>query len=365
MAFFKKKTATTDTPQAIDTTENPVTTTESTVATTPTTITKRTVQRHRKYEAVSETVEHIQIQVKQGEQTINAILVRTKRETIRYTEDVFVHQKISTPTPQVSDNQTPEVTLPQTNNTEVASPQNKTSFTEKAKNLIPKTKNLIPQAVQKFNPIKEFINDTPEQTKVKKLIGLVMIETVDVFTDELLNLLQKNGIRQTSDSWAEATKNSANRIQTELAKRFAQRQIMQQAKEYNIEDGIKDLTSMMPSLLMKILLRVPAFTFAVIKEASLSMVKCANVLRSDDENKFTTIGNILSETTVKVITLYVQTVIGTAIGGIPVIGRFSDDIAGVLIHMLKTIVPLLAVYVFEQSKQSLSAKLSFGKKAAE
>lgn len=362
MALFKKKTTPADAPQTIDTTENPVATTEPTAAATPTTEVERTAHRHREYEAVSETVEHIQIQVKQGEQTVNAILVRTKRETIRYTEDVFVHQKISTP--QVSANQTPEVVAPEAT-TEVADTQNKTKLTDKAKNLIPKTKNLIPQSVQKFNPLKELTNDAPEQTKVKQLIGLVMIETVDVFTDELLNLLQKNGISKASDSWTEATKNSASRIQTELAKRFVQRQIMQQAKEYKIEDGIKDLTNVMPSILMKILLRVPAFTFAVIKEASLSMVKCANVLRSDDENKFATIVNILSAATVNVITMYVQTVISTAIGGIPVIGRFSDDIAGVFIHMLKTIVPLLAVYVFEQGKKSIADKLSFGKKSVE
>ncbi|MDO4433639.1 MAG: hypothetical protein Q4B82_03555 [Alysiella sp.] len=65
----------------------------------------------------------------------------------------------------------------------------------------------------------------------------------------------------------------------------------------------------------------------------------------------------------QVAPLYVQTVINTAITPIPLIGRFSDDISKVFVHMLKTLVPLLAVYAYEQSKNTVKAKLNLGAKS--
>lgn len=357
MALFKKTPPKTKAPTNTETQSPAPVANETNETAATTTQTTKTVRARRQYVAVRETVEHVQIQTQQGDQTVSQIVVRTKRETIRYAEEVFVQQSVQAAV-------APTVAAETNDTAPTESTQPETPKASKISKLVPK--KIIPQAIQKFTEAKEKEHASPDaeqEVGIKKLLGLVMIETVDVFTDELLNIIKKHGMSQ-STSWADKTKDSASRFQTELNARFEKRQIWQLAKAYKAENAIKDISKVMPDVLMKILLKMPTFVFAVAKESALSMGKCVSVLRSDDENKFAAISQILSETVVKVVTLYVQTIISTAITPIPLIGRFSDDISKVFVHMLKTLVPLLAVYAYEQSKNTVKAKLNLGAKTS-
>ena len=193
--------------------------------------------------------------------------------------------------------------------------------------------------------------------------SLIIVETIDIFTDEIKSLAV-NGQLINSDGWLQNTKDAINRIQNKLAERFEERQIWARAKSLGIESGVAGALSVIPQIIISMLVKIPAFILALIRESTLSVVRCVRVLISNDENKLNSIKIILAGAASAIVGLYLGRVIGTAIAGVPLLNRFNKQVTDILTGLLITAVPLAAIYTFERNKNKLNfaiGKLGFNK----
>lgn len=198
----------------------------------------------------------------------------------------------------------------------------------------------------------------------QQVVGLIIVETIDIFTDEIKSLAV-NGQLINSDGWLQNTKDATNRIQSKLAERFEERQIWARAKSLGIESGVAGALSVIPQIIISVLVKVPAFILALIRESTLSVVRCVRVLMSNDENKLNSIKIILAGAASAIVGLYVGRAIGSAIAGVPLLNRFNKQVTDILTGLLITAVPLAAIYAFERNKNKLSFvtnKLGFNNK---
>lgn len=197
----------------------------------------------------------------------------------------------------------------------------------------------------------------------QQVVGLIIVETIDIFTDEIKSLAV-NGQLINSDGWLQNTKDAINRIQNKLAERFEERQIWARAKSLGIESGVAGALSVIPQIIISMLVKIPAFILALIRESTLSVVRCVRVLISNDENKLNSIKIILAGAASAIVGLYLGRVIGTAIAGVPLLNRFNKQVTDILTGLLITAVPLAAIYTFERNKNKLNfaiGKLGFNK----
>lgn len=198
----------------------------------------------------------------------------------------------------------------------------------------------------------------------QQVVGLIIVETIDIFTDEIKSLAV-NGQLINSDGWLQNTKDATNRIQSKLAERFEERQIWARAKSLGIESGVAGALSVIPQIIISMLVKVPAFILALIRESTLSVVRCVRVLMSNDENKLNSIKIILAGAASAIVGLYVGRAIGSAIAGVPLLNRFNKQVTDILTGLLITAVPLAAIYAFERNKNKLdfvTNKLGFNNK---
>lgn len=185
----------------------------------------------------------------------------------------------------------------------------------------------------------------------QQVVGLIVVETIDVFMDEL-----KRVKLVSSDGLIEELKNSQNRLTQNLNERFEQRQIWSRAKSLGIEAGVAGALSVIPQILISLVLKMPAFAYAIIRESTLSVVRAVRVLSSNDEDKFATLQVILFGAASAVAGIYVQRVISQAIVAVPLLNRFNSQVSGILTGVLVTAIPLAAIYTFEQNKSKLTLK---------
>lgn len=186
----------------------------------------------------------------------------------------------------------------------------------------------------------------------QQVVGLIVVETIDIFVDEIRNCAT-NGKLINSDGWIQNSKDTGTRIQQRLEQRFEERQIWARAKELGIESGVAGALSVIPQILISCVTRMPAFVLAMIRESTLSVVRCVRIMASNDENKLDSIGVILAATASTIVGVYATHVISKAIMAVPLLKTFDRQVSGVLAGLFVTAVPLATIYVFDQNKQKL------------
>jgi hypothetical protein len=187
----------------------------------------------------------------------------------------------------------------------------------------------------------------------QQIVGLIVLETIDIFVDEI-KLLAEKGRVTNEDGWIKNSKDASARIQTRLAERFEERQIWARAKNAGLEAGVAGALSVIPQILIALIIKVPSFVLGLIRECTLSVIRCVRVMLSNDPNKLESITVLLAGAASAIAGLYVGRAVSTAISGVPLLNQFNSAITGVLTGVVVTAVPLAAIYTFERNKNKLT-----------
>lgn len=189
----------------------------------------------------------------------------------------------------------------------------------------------------------------------QQVVGLIIVETIDVFMDELkrVKLISNNGMLDELSA-------SKTRITEALSKRFEEREIWSRAKAIGMESGVAGALSVIPQILISLIVKMPAFAYAIIRESTLSVVRCVRILASQDENKLESLQIIMLGTASAVAGIYVQRVISNGIAAVPLLNKFNIQVSGILSDLMITAIPLAAIYTFDQNKAMLILKLKGG-----
>ena len=187
----------------------------------------------------------------------------------------------------------------------------------------------------------------------QQVVGLIVVETIDIFVEEIRRFAVSGRVINES-GWLQNTKDSTDRLHQRLAERFEERQIWDRARSLGIEAGVAGALSVIPQILISLIVRMPSFVLAIIRECTLSTVRCLRILASDDVDKFESIQVILAGAAAAIVGVYVGRVISGAIAGVPLLNQFNGQITNVLTGLMVTAVPLTAIYTFEQNKHKLS-----------
>ncbi|MBW7851936.1 MAG: hypothetical protein H3C38_15695 [Rhodospirillales bacterium] len=184
----------------------------------------------------------------------------------------------------------------------------------------------------------------------QQVVGLIMVETVDIFIDEIRNFAV-NGSVITRDGWVQNVKEATARIQVRLADRFEERQIWARAKSLGIEAGVSGALSVIPQIIISMIIKMPSFVLSMIRECTLSIIRSARVLASEDPYKFDSLKVVLAGAAAAIIGAYVGRAISTAIAGVPLLNQFNTQITDIITGLLMTAVPLAAILIFEKNKE--------------
>lgn len=186
----------------------------------------------------------------------------------------------------------------------------------------------------------------------QQVVGLIVVETIDVFLDELkrMKFVSEEGI-------VEEMKLSKNRLSAELAKRFEERQIWSRAKSLGIEAGVAGALSVIPQILISLVLKMPSFVYALIRESTLSVVRAIRIVTSNEPDKLVALQVVIMGAASAVVGIYAQRVISQGIAAVPLLNKFNSQVSSVLSGVIVTAVPLAAIYTFEQNKSKLVLKL--------
>lgn len=196
---------------------------------------------------------------------------------------------------------------------------------------------------------------------VQQVVGLIIVETIDIFIDEIKDAVEKGKILN-SDGWMQNVQDTTARIGQKLSNRFEERKIWQRAKVAGVEAGVAGALSVIPQILISMILKTPSFVLALIRESTLSIVRCVRILASKDANKLANIQVILAGTASAIVALYIGRAISSAIAGVPLLNRFNRQITDILSGMFITAIILSAIYVFEKNKTKLNfvtSKINF------
>lgn len=206
--------------------------------------------------------------------------------------------------------------------------------------------------IQAVKEISSTVALTAATMAAQQIVGLIVVETIDVFMDEL-----KRVKLISSDGMIDELKASKARISEALSIRFEERQIWARAKSLGLEAGVAGALSVIPQILISLILKMPSFVYAIIRESTLSVVRCVRVLSSNDPDKLASLQVIMLGTASAVAGVYVQRVISQGIAAVPLLNKFNSQVSGILSGMMITSIPLAAIYTFDQNKKSLMLKL--------
>ncbi|WMD22256.1 hypothetical protein RAS12_07710 [Achromobacter seleniivolatilans] len=206
--------------------------------------------------------------------------------------------------------------------------------------------------IQAVKEISTTVALTGATMAAQQVVGLIVVETIDVFMDEL-----KRVKLISSDGLVNELKESKERISAALSERFEERQIWARAKSLGIEAGVAGALSVIPQILISLILKMPAFVYAIIRESTLSVVRSVRVLVSNDPDKLASLQVIMLGTASAIAGVYVQRVISQGIASVPLLNKFNAQVSGILSGMMITAIPLAAIYTFDQNRKALVLKL--------
>lgn len=183
----------------------------------------------------------------------------------------------------------------------------------------------------------------------QQVVGLILMETIDIFVDEIKDIavngrfFDENGLLANINARRE-------HISTQLKTRFEERNIWARAKAAGTEGGVAGVLSAVPQILISLLVQMPGYVLSIIRECTLSTVRCVRVLMSDDANKLDSIKVIMTGAAAGVMSAYVANVISKGVAAVPLLNMFNGKVTTVLTGVVVTAVPLGAIYVFEKNK---------------
>ncbi|MEC5407567.1 hypothetical protein VOM14_18630 [Paraburkholderia sp. MPAMCS5] len=220
------------------------------------------------------------------------------------------------------------------------------------------------EAVEKYEKAQERIaNERLESAKTigfslaesgarmaaQQVVGLILMETIDIFVDEIRDIavngkfFDENGLLANINTRRE-------RISSQLKTRFEERRIWARARAAGIEGGVAGVLSAIPQILISLLVQMPGYVLSIIRECTLSTVRCVRVLMSDDADKLASIKVIMTGAAAGVMSAYVSNVISKGVATVPLLNMFNGKVTTVLTGVVVTAVPLGAIYVFEKNK---------------
>ena len=183
----------------------------------------------------------------------------------------------------------------------------------------------------------------------QQVVGVIVGETVDIFVDEIKDITQRGLITDKQGVLDGLEERSAN-LYSKLSSRFEERKLVEQARAAGVEGGIAGVLSAIPQILISMLVKLPALVLSIIRECTLSTVRCVRVLLSNAEDKYDKVSVVLFGAASTVIALYVANFLSKALVSVPLLNLFNHSVADVLTGVLVTAVPLAAIYVFDQNK---------------
>lgn len=201
---------------------------------------------------------------------------------------------------------------------------------------------------------------------VQQVVGLIVLETIDIFVDEIQDLTI-NGRILSSDGLIDGAKERASRIRQRLSDRFEEKQIWERARVLGIESGVAGALNVMPQILIALIFKMPVFVLAIVRECTLSLVRCVRLMASNHPDKLNAIGVILAGSVTAIVGVYVTNVIGSLLAGVPLLNQFSHQIAAIISGVIVVAVPLSAIYAFDQNKSKFTFMVSavFGREPSD
>ncbi|WP_322093719.1 hypothetical protein [Paraburkholderia bannensis] len=183
----------------------------------------------------------------------------------------------------------------------------------------------------------------------QQVVGLILLETIDIFVDEIKDIAANGKFFDENGLLANINARYDN-ISQQLKIRFEERRIWERARAAGVEEGIAGVLSAIPQILISLLVQMPGYVLSIIRECTLSTVRCVRVLMSDSDEKLDSIKVIMAGAAAGVMSAYVANVISKAIAPVPLLNTFNGKVSSVLTGVLVTGVPLGAIYVFEKNK---------------
>ncbi|MFL9954412.1 hypothetical protein PQR65_13510 [Paraburkholderia nemoris] len=193
----------------------------------------------------------------------------------------------------------------------------------------------------------------------QQVVGLILLETIDIFVDEVKDIAANGKFFDENGLLANINARYEN-ISYQLKVRFDQRRIWERARSAGVEGGIAGVLSAIPQILISLLVQMPGYVLSIIRECTLSTVRCVRVLMSDGDEKFESIKVIMAGAAAGVMSAYIANVISKAIAPVPLLNSFNGKVSSVLTGVLVTGVPLSAIYVFEKNKARFVFKVIGG-----
>lgn len=191
---------------------------------------------------------------------------------------------------------------------------------------------------------------------LQQVVGMIVVETIDIFMDEI-KLFSKEFKLFDEKGMVQNVKELKERLTQRLNQRFEERQIWAKAKTLGIEAGVSGALSVIPQILISMVTKLPSFALGLIREGTLSCVRCVRIMSSNDDNKLQSISIIMASTASAVVGLYVGRVISTGLASVPLLNRFNSQITAILSGLVVTAVPLVAIYIFDQNKSKFTFAL--------
>lgn len=187
---------------------------------------------------------------------------------------------------------------------------------------------------------------------IQQVVGLIIVETVDIFVDEIKDMTI-NGNFFIANTFTQSTIDRKDRIKTRLAERFEERQIMSRAKDLGIDSGIAGALSVIPQILISLLVKMPAFVLAIIRECTLSAVRCVRILLDPTIDKYSAIKVIMAGTVTAVLGVYIAKIISSAIIPVPILNFCNKQVTEVISGTFVAALSLSAIYCVEKNKSKL------------
>ncbi|KAF5045814.1 hypothetical protein DSECCO2_477370 [anaerobic digester metagenome] len=191
---------------------------------------------------------------------------------------------------------------------------------------------------------------------VQQVVGLILVETIDIFVDEIRDM-SVNGNLFKSEGLLAQLQSRASGIGVRLRRRFEERDIFARARSLGIESGIAGVLGILPQIFLSILFRMPAFILSIIRECTLSAVRCVRILLTHGVNRYESIKIVMAGTVTAVMGVYIARIISVAVSGVPLLNAFNRQATEVLTGVFVTSIPLSAIYCFEKNKHLLTFRV--------
>ncbi|MGX2008503.1 hypothetical protein ACWIVX_01350, partial [Enterobacter asburiae] len=105
--------------------------------------------------------------------------------------------------------------------------------------------------------------------------------------------------------------------------------IWSRAKSLGIEAGVAGALSVIPQILISLVLKMPSFVYALIRESTLSVVRAIRIVTSNEPDKLVALQVVIMGAASAVVGIYAQRVISQGIAAVPLLNKFNSQVSSV------------------------------------